>query len=230
MRAIPRAAALAALTAIAGCASLPPTHRVPGPPSGQAAADTPALYLNIVSGLVEQQRYGAALAFLDDFALKQSQLTPRYWLLRGDALLGLNRAPDALQAYAKLDGTALTAEGWNGRGQVAAASQNWRDAEANFNKASAMRPANAQFLNNLAFSELQLGQAPHAAFYLRQAHELDPSSVLIRNNLIMALAASGDGAGIDRALNTIADAGERQRVRDFARKASASTPKTGGKT
>jgi Flp pilus assembly protein TadD len=84
-----------------------------------------------------------------------------------------------------------------------------------------IRPANAQFLNNLAFAKIHLRQDAEAAFDLRQAHELDPNSVLIRNNFIVALNLAGDPASAEHVLAEIKSADERNRVRDFAKKAVA---------
>lgn len=194
-----------------------------GTPGGEELApqSEDSLYLNVINGLVAQQRYGAALAFLDDYALKQSDPEPRYWMLRGDALLGAGRGAEAGPAYAKLETTPLAAEGWNGRGRVAASSQQWKDAEGFFARAVQIRPANAQFLNNLAFARIHLRQDAQAAFDLRQAHELDPGSVLIRNNFIVALNLAGDPASAERVLSEIKSPGEREKVRDFAKKVVA---------
>src|ERR1700744_2146123 len=118
---------------LGGCASVSslfgsagaerPTPPPPAPQTMAAAAISPkdemSLYLNVINGLIQQQHYGAALAFLDDYALRQKSPTPRYWKLRGDALLGSDRSTEASLAYAQLDSTPLAAEGWNGQGRVA---------------------------------------------------------------------------------------------------------------
>ena len=214
---------------LGGCAANSVTvataSRAPVLPASAPAGETLApqsessLYLNVVSGLVEQQHYGAALAFLDDYALKQNDPEPRYWMLRGDALLGAGRGEEAVPVYAKLETTPLAAEGWNGRGRIAASLQQWKEAEVLFAKAVQIRPANAQFLNNLAFAKIHLRQGAPAAFALRQAHELDPNSVLIRNNFIVALNLAGDLVSAEHVLAEIKSADERERVRDFAKKA-----------
>ena len=217
---------------LGGCATSGPARiavasRSPVLPAGTPASGELApqnensLYLNVINGLVTQQRYGAALAFLDDYALKQNDPEPRYWMLRADALLGAGRGAEAGSAYAKLETTPLAAEGWNGRGRVAASSRQWKDAESFFAKAVQIRPANAQFLNNLAFARIHLRQDAQAAFDLRQAHELDPGSVLIRNNFIVALNLAGDPADAERVLAEIKSTDEREKVRDFANKAAA---------
>jgi Flp pilus assembly protein TadD len=213
-----------ALTA-SGCATtehsaVPPVQ--PQPPSSAAIAPQKqtALYLNVVGEMVKEQKFGAALAFLDDYATKESNPEPQYWMLRGDALLGSGRASDARLAFDKLDATPLVAEGWDGKGRIASASQQWRDADADFEKAAGLEPSNPLFLNNLAFAKMHLGENAASAFRLRQAHELNPTSGLIRNNLVVALTLAGDTAGANHVLDEIADAGERGKVRDFANDAA----------
>jgi tetratricopeptide (TPR) repeat protein len=174
--------------------------------------DETTLYLDIVDGLIKQKRYGAATAFLDGYAAKRRDLEPRYWLLRGEAFLGLDRPDEAMTAYAALTGTVLAAEGWNGKGKVAAARLQWRDAATNFQEAVRNEPANPDFLNNLAFADMHLGQADTSASYLRQAWELKPDSSLIRNNLLLALSLSGDREGADTILKSVKNQGERDAV------------------
>jgi Flp pilus assembly protein TadD len=217
------AAILCGALALAACATDPqgPARARTGaaaspatPTAGTFTAQNEALlYLNVVNGLVKQQRYGAALAFLDDYAATRKAIVPRYWLLRGEAALGLGRRADAASAYAKLDGTPLAAQGWNGQGRIAAVAKAWRDAAVKFRKAVEGDPSNADFLNNLAFAELHLSDSDAAAGHLRQAHELAPGSELIRNNLIIALTLSGDRRQADVLLLDIPDSDRRQQVR-----------------
>ena len=152
----------------------------------------------MIGGLLEQQHYGAALAFLDDYALRQKDLDAAViGCLRGDALQGLKpryrQMKPTIAGMARLGKTDLAAVkyGWNGKGaQVAAASAAALEKRRNpisGESAVEIRPANAQFLNNLAFAMMHLGQGASSVFHFRQAHELDPGSSLIRNNLIIAL-------------------------------------------
>jgi Flp pilus assembly protein TadD len=210
---------LPALFALGGCATsfsdAQSAHAAPpAPPSTKSFSGQKEtlLYFNVIDGLIKQQRYGAALAFLDDFVTGARPLEPRYWLLRGNAALGLGRDKDAAAAFAKLEGTPLAAEGWNGGGRVATESRDWRGADIEFRKAVAGDPSNADFLNNLAFVELRLGRRIDAAAHLRQAHELAPGSELIRNNLIIALTLTGDSDGANDLLQSIHDDTKRRQV------------------
>lgn len=207
-----------AMLLLTGCGALPDFS----PPHTQAAAApvkelTPdgqaSLYLAAINGLVKQERYGAALAFLDRYAVGKKNPEPRYWLLRGDALLGCTRTREALAAYGKLSDTALAAQGWNGQGRALAAARDWRGAEADFKQAVRSDPANADFLNNLAYAELHLGARADAVADLRQARELAPRSTLVRDNLFIALTLQGDRAGAQTVLAGIADNAKREKIR-----------------
>lgn len=213
------------------CSVLTPPQHAAAPATAAAspitAQNQASLYLNVVDGLLKQDRYGAALAFLDGYAGKQKEIPPRYWLMRGNALLGLGRNDEAANAYARLASTPLAAEGWNGQGRVAASRKQWRSASSHFRNAVGASPANAEFINNLAYSGLQLGEFGASISYLRQAHELDPASSLIRNNLIIALTMSGDTAGANALMLAIPDPRRRQDVELMVRKAAQAKKENG---
>lgn len=195
----------------------PPHTAAPAAASPITAQNEASLYLNVVDGLLKQKRYGAALAFLDGYAGQQKDTVPRYWLMRGNALLGLDRNDEASEAYARLASSPLAAEGWNGQGRVAANRKQWRIASDNFRKAVQASPANVEFINNLAYSGMQLGEFGASISYLRQAQELDPGSTLVRNNLIIALTMSGDAAGANSLMRSISDPRRRQDVETMVR-------------
>jgi tetratricopeptide (TPR) repeat protein len=222
---------LAVMAAVSGCATIgnfqAPSLHFQSPVIAASDKENPSpdqatLYLNVVGGLVTQRNYGAALAFLDDYAVRERDRPSRYWLLRGDALLGLGRGSEAQLAYDHLDATPLAPQGWNGKGRAAAAIQRWPDAATDFRVAATMLPSNAEILNNLAFAEMHLGDGQSSVAILRQARELDPGSNLIRNNLIVALTLAGDRGGAEKMLGDIRNISERNNVRDFAQKAAAS--------
>lgn len=213
------------------CSVLTPAQRniapAPAATNVMTAQNEASLYLNVVDGLLKQDRYGAALAFLDGYAGKQKNTPPRYWLMRGNALLGLGRYDESADAYARLTSGPLAADGWNGQGRVAANRKQWRSACENFRQAVQASPANAEFINNLAYSGMQLGDFGASISYLRQAHELDPNSSLIRNNLIIALTMSGDAAGANALMLAIADPRRRRDVEILVRKATLAKRENG---
>jgi tetratricopeptide (TPR) repeat protein len=212
---------LAALTA--GCAGLPHTKASPvrtaantasaGPALNRAAQDE--LYLGVVSGLIKQKRYGAAIAFLNDYAAKTAP-DARYEMLRGDAMLGANRHDEAVTAYAAALAYGTRAPAYNGIGRALSEQKRWSEAALNFRRATSLDPTNAKYLNNLGYAELQQELPSTAAAVLRQAHELQPGSTVIRNNLILAAAMSQDQAQYTALLGTIVDAKERSSVAHFA--------------
>lgn len=180
-------------------------------------ASTSRLYLSVVNGLLEQGRYRAALAYLDQYAVQEKK-TSYFMELYGEALLGTERYDDAAEAFASLEGTEREPQGFSGLGRVSAAKGDWSSAVTHFKQAVAARPSSAEFLNNLGYAQLCAGGGAiaDAEFNLRQAQELDPSSVSIRNNLVIALLLSGKENEARRLLSGIPTARERDEVQRFA--------------
>lgn len=183
--------------------------------SSQSSTDT--LYLTLVEGLIDQGRYRAALGYLDQYAVGQPK-TPHFTFLRGEALLGVDRYDDAIQSFAELKGTEFEAAGYNGLGRVEATREHWDEAEQNFLLAVSDRPSNADYLNNLGFAQLHLGDGSlsKAEFNLRQAQEIDPVSTSIRNNLVLVLMTEGKEDEARRVLDNIAVPSERAAVQKLA--------------
>lgn len=180
-------------------------------------ASTSKLYLSVVNGLLSQGRYRAALAYLDQYAVKEKK-APYFHQLYGEALLGTGQYEEAAAAFAKLGNTELAADGFSGLGRARAAQGDWIGAEEEFRKAVAARPSSAEFLNNLGYAQLTIGgdRLKAAEFNLRQAQELDPSSGSIRNNLLIAFMMTGKNEEARRLLAGIPASRERAEVRDFA--------------
>jgi len=170
-----------------------------------------------VQGLIDQGRYKAALAYLDQYAVSEKG-NAQYLALRGEALLGTDQYDAATATFTELAGTERAAEGYAGLGRVAAAKGDWKEAAEHFGNAVAARPASAEYLNNLGYARLHLGTdaLKQAEFNLRQAYELSPASVSIRNNLVLVLMMSGKKTDAQQLLNSIATRKERMAVRDFA--------------
>jgi tetratricopeptide (TPR) repeat protein len=192
----------------------------PSSPTVQAppASSTSELYLTIVEGLIDQGRYRAALGYLDQYAVSEKK-TPRFNMMHGEALLGVGKYDEAAKAFSALDGTNLAAVGYNGLGRVDAARERWGEAEQHFTQAVAARPSSADYLNNLGFAEIHMGgdvALAKAEFNLRQAQELDPASVSIRNNLVLALTLAGKKEEAQAVLAGIPTTRERVAVQKFA--------------
>ncbi len=173
------------------------------------------LYLGVIEGLIRQGRYQAALAFLDEYKVASA----RAEILRGNALLGAGNPSEAIAVYRRAVETDYSAAAYNGMGRGEFARGRWASAVEDFRRACAIEPANAGYLNNLGYARLHLGSpegAPLAEGDLGRAHELDPGSETIRNNLILAAGISHDRTRRAALLNAIADAGKRRTVARFA--------------
>ena len=209
---------------LSGCGTPAPMAAQPAPVAPeQTAAMTPAaqanLYLGIVDGLIRQQRYEAAIAFLAKFQ-KTEALTPRYHKLAGDALSGAGRTDEAIAAYRQVLQSDLAAPAYNGIGRALSARGNWVLAAENFRQAATLDPANATYLNNFGYAQLKQDfRGPALApvvSELQRAHELDPDSNLIRSNLALALSLSGSRAQFQAFLDTVTDPARRKEIVAFS--------------
>jgi Flp pilus assembly protein TadD len=181
------------------------------------SASTSQLYLSVVNGLLAQGRYRAALAYLDQYAVKEER-TPHFRQLHGEALLGTEQYDEAIAAFSSLESTGLAPEGFSGLGRVKATQGDWPVAVSYFERAVALRPASAEFLNNLGYARLVMDDdsLAEAEFNLRQAQELDPASESIRTNLLIALTLAGKDEEAERLLSGIPVPKKRAEVRRFA--------------
>lgn len=219
---IKRLIPIAICFSLAGCADygFDPVASISSTPNTVKPLDdasTSRLYLSVVNGLIEQGRYRAALAYLDQYAV-QERKTPYFQQLHGEALLGTEKYEEAIVAFSELEGTDLEPDGFNGIGRVKAAQGDWAGAAEYFQKAVDARPSSAEFLNNLGYAQLCVGgeAVPAAEFNLRQAQELDPGSASIRNNLVIAFMMAGKDEQARRVLSGIPTSRERAEVQEFA--------------
>lgn len=210
--------------ALSGCAALQKSLE-PAPqaaiklepkPSEDASAN---LYLNVIDGLLNQRRYKAALAYLDQYATTGKK-TPRYLMLRGEALLGTERYQEAAENFDQLlaGEKAMAPEASNGRGRAAAAQGKWDEAAHYFAEANRLRPSSAEFLSNLGYAQLYLDEQARqrAEFNLRQAFELQPDETSIRNNLLLVLLVNQKQDEARSLINAVSDASERSALRSFS--------------
>lgn len=207
-----------------GCASLPrtsaPVESAGAAPDGLlTSAAQSDLYLGVVEGLIHQQRYEAAIAFLAKYQ-KNQPLTPHYQRLAGDALAGAGRYDEAMAAYRLALKSDLAPEAYDGMGRTWAAQGRWPEAAENFHMAATLDPANSAYLNNFAYAQLEQnfrgGALAPVVRELRRAHELNPASRLIASNLALALTLSGARKDYLAFLETIADPALRQKTAAFA--------------
>jgi Flp pilus assembly protein TadD len=206
----------------AGCAAQPHQIAPAEPatsPTAMAQPNQAELYLGVVDGLIRQKRYEAAIGFLAKYQKSQT-LTPRYHKLAGDALAGAGRIDEAMTAYRQVLKTPLAPEAYNGIGKALSARGAWSEAAENFRQAATLDPSNAGYLNNFGYAQLEQNfRGPDLApvvTELRRAHELDPGSVRIRDNLALALSLSGSEEKFLAFLNTIPDPAHRKQVAEFS--------------
>lgn len=183
------------------------------------AAAQSELYLGVVDGLIRQQRYQAAIAFLAKYQ-KTGARSARFSILAGKALSGAGRYDEAIASYRGALQSPDAAEGYNGIGKAQGARGSWGEAAENFRKASELDPANADYLNNLGYAQLQENASGPALAQtvevLQRAHELSPDAARITANLALAMARSGRHAQFLTLLDTIPDPANRRLVAGLA--------------
>jgi tetratricopeptide (TPR) repeat protein len=212
---------LLGLLILPGCSTIA-LKKLPANAGSQLSKPAEAdLYLGIVDGLIAQNRYQAAIAFLEQYG-KSEKPSPRYRQLLGDALAGAGRYDEAISAYRTILKSTMAARAYDGIGRAESAMHRWGNASDDFRRATTLDPANANYLNNFGYAQMKqdfrgarLGPAMVA---LERAHELAPGSHQIRANLILAAARFGDQARLQTLLNEITNAGQRQHVAAFAEK------------
>jgi Flp pilus assembly protein TadD len=168
------------------------------------AARSPAAYLRLIGELRASGRPRACLAHLDAFELKTPR-DPQAKLLRGDCLVDVGQYDAAEAVYRPLLKGPQAAAAAAGLGRTAALRGDWPAAADNFAEAVRRAPINAAYIGDLGFALLRAGRANDAVFRLRQAAELSPDASNIRNNLILALEASGDEAAAAKLLTQVTD-------------------------
>lgn len=213
-------AVLLVLPALSACSSLwggGTPSRAPSPADQlpQAAAldaeNSRDLYLGIVGKLRQGGKSRAALAYLDDYDNRHPG-DQRAQILRADSFLDIRDYDQAEAIYRQmLDGDEAAAA-YDGLGRVAAGRGDWAKARAQFHEAVRREPINVKYLNDLGFAELRIASYREALFTLRQASELAPGNVMVRNNLILGLDLAGQEDEARAMIRRITSAEERRAV------------------
>lgn len=200
------AAAVSALVAV-------PLQPLAARSGQQTQVTTRAFYLDLIREARRDGRSRAALAFLDDFD-RQYPGDVEAMVLRINCLLDLGQAAEAESAARSLPSGERAARlgAHAARGHVSAAQDRWADAARHYTAAVAAKPADSGLLNALGYAQIRAGQAHGAITTLRSASELSPKSVVIRNNLLLALLLGGEADALREALARIPDAEDRARI------------------
>lgn len=196
---------------LSGCAAL--DDLTTSDPATAAAADPEkarGLYLKVITGLQEQNKHHAALAYLDDVE-KRYPGDARAQLMRAQSLVALRMYREAEPVYRGLTRTAYASAAHNGLGTILGAQEQWSEAEAAFRQAVALRPTQGSFIGNLGYALLQQDRLDEAEFLLRQAAQLEPGAPEPRTNLILCLHRMGKTAEVSARLAGL-DMAERRQV------------------
>lgn len=180
-------------------------------PKGRSAKSR-ALYLTLINDMRRSGRAHAALAHLDAF----DKMYPHgidAAVMRGNCLVDIGSFEEAKAVYRKLLKTDVAAAAYAGLGRVEGLNNHWPEAVNEFSEAVSRAPTDPNYLNDYGYALLRMGNTEQALFRIRQASELAPDDVRVRNNLILALAATGDIANSNALLNGITDQVERADVR-----------------
>lgn len=186
-------------------------------------ADFDAIEAAIDAGRLTQARAMLASANLAGAGGERvDRVLGRYYLAQGQDALALERfdrllalGPSALAATgagmaslrlgqlhkakshfaAAITGDPASWQAWNGLGIVADSSRDWRDAEAAYGRALALRPDDAAILNNKGYSLMLQRRFAEAVAILGRAARQEPNNDRIQTNHEIAMALSGDYLG-----------------------------------
>lgn len=153
-----------------------------------------SLYLSVIEQLIQQEKYRAALAHLDEYE-RIYKGTPVLHRLRGDAWLALGNLPTAKREYEGISTGALAGYGKHGLGRVEAAQKAWPQASLYFAEAVREQPTNVRFLNDFGSALSEMGDLGQAEFQLRKALELSPADETVKSNLDALLLKSASLSG-----------------------------------
>lgn len=158
-----------------------------------------ALYLTLISSLVDEGKHHAALAYLDDFDTRWPN-DPVAVSLRADQHLALGELKAAALHYQRLRAFGADARADAGLGRVAGSLQKWNKSIQYLESAVRQRPANASYLNNLGYAYLKTDNAQKARRLFERAYEIEPENMQVRNNLMVSMVLTGDQKAVQDVL------------------------------
>ncbi len=215
---------IVATLTLVGCAALglpPPEGREP------IAASESALYLDAVRGLIAQGQYYAAIAHIEEDRRSYGD-TAELRLLEADARRNLrqNKTSEALY-HAVLrpapEGP-LAGKARHGLGLLYA-PVNLTASLRELREAARLKPTDAAIRSDYGFALLQARRLGEARIELTTAHELAPTQVAARNNLLILLFAQGEeGSARALAARTAVDEGLLARLKAQAQSFKGARP------
>lgn len=187
-------------------------------PSGSAQAEpndgqgqTRGIYLQMIQKARIDGRSRAAIAYLDDYDRKYSGDTEAK-VLRINCLLDLRQIAEAQGLVNRLpfERSGRFAAIINAvRGHVLAAQDRWGEAVPFYTAAVAADPTSGMLHNALGYALLRDHRFDRGLEAMRDARELAPDDVIIRNNLMLAYALGGSEAQLTQALEAVGDRSAR---------------------
>lgn len=193
------------------------------------AADD-AVYSDLIAQLLQQEKYYAALAHIEENQRDGSGDDQRLALYEARALYGLRLDGQAKAIFLKLRDTAYDAEAHHGLGLIDARDADLEGAIAHFIRAVRARPTNIAMRNDLGFALLRAGRPADARLQLSTALELEPANKRARTNLMLLMMIRGEEQSVRRLAESagMTDS-ELAQLRDEAERLRATIlPSTGG--
>jgi len=194
----------------------------------QGAED--AVYRDLIAQLLQQEKYYAALAHIEEHQRGSSDDDPRLALYEARALYGLRLDGQAKAIFLQLRETQYDAEAHHGLGLIDARDAELEGAIAHFIRAVRARPTNVAMRNDLGFALLRAGRPADARLQLSTALELEPANKRARTNLMMLMLIRGEEQSVRQLAKSagMTDS-ELAQLRDEAERLRATIlPSTGG--
>ena len=155
-----------------------------------------AVYADVITALIDQEQYYAALAHIQQQQRQQGN-TDQLRFLEAEARRHLGQSAEAEKLYKQLLRSSFAAQSHRGLGLLYAP----RDLNASvqhLREAVQREPTNAGMRNDLGYALMSGGRYREALTEIATAVELEPGLDKARNNLIVLLILSRDEAGVKR--------------------------------
>ncbi|WP_420428239.1 hypothetical protein [Algiphilus sp.] len=189
-----------------------------------------AVYRDLIAQLLQQEKYYAALAHIEEHQRSVGDDDPRLSLYEARALYGLRLDGQAKAIFLNLRGTRYDAEAHHGLGLIDARDAELEKAIEHFILAVRARPTNVAMRNDLGFALLRAGRPEDARLQLSTALELEPSNQRARTNLMLLMLIRGDEQSARQLAESVGMTDrELAQMRDQAERLRATIlPSTGG--
>lgn len=173
--------------------------------------NTRKLFLTLVEGLRKQGKSRAAVAYLYEYNKRYAK-DPAAEMLLADCLLDIGTTDLPQSLYSGLVNGPNAAAAYAGLGRVAAARHDWAGAVTQFEQATRREATNPSYVNDLGFALVHVGAYDRGLATLQEATQLDPSSRVARNNLVLGTVLAGRADEAAELVAAIADPKERDQA------------------